>query len=261
MSDPAVNIQDSSLASQCLALCQTLASQGRGVHFSLTIGSTFAFSLDTKDLVKVTAPKARKKQSPSTQRRNLRRRNEFLASKEAQSPAKENLNGDEKHDEVFEPKTRESKHVKNPAMSCDICGHTTKTESGLKHHNKKEHEITEQSYELSCNICEYESETEDGMKNITDQKHKDIPQLDGGIDEPFRHEESNISKNFCPLCYNDAVNLRTESEFKTHVLNNHEQMQVLKTFGKEWIEEHTQNFFYVDKKRSKIWKEFLNGHY
>ena len=130
MSDPAVNMQDSSLASQCLALCQTLASQGRGVQFSLTIESSFAFSLDTKDVVKLTAPKARKKPSPSTQRRNLRRRNEFLASKEAQSPAKANLNGVDKHDEdVLETKTRECKHVENPAMSCDICGHTTMTET------------------------------------------------------------------------------------------------------------------------------------
>ena len=233
MSDPAVNMQDSSLASQCLALCQTLASQGRGVHFSLTIGSSFAFSLDTKDVVKVTAPKARKKPSPSTQRRNLRRRNEFLASKEAQSPAKANLNGDDKHDEdVLETKTRDCKHVENPAISCDICGHTTMTENGLKHHKKKEHELPE----LPCNI----------------------PQLDGGIGEPFRHEESNIAKNCCPLCYDDAVSLETESEFKTHILNNHEQMQVLKTFGKEWIEEHTRHFFYMDKKRRKIWKEFLN---
>ena len=96
------------------------------------------------------------------------------------------------------------------------------------------------------------------MKNITDQKRLDIPQLDGGIDELFRHEESNITKNCCPLCYNNAVNFRTETELKTQVLNNHEQMQVLKTFGKEWIEEDTRHFFYVDKKRRKIWKEFLN---
>ena len=106
-----------------------------------------------------------KKQSPSTQRRNLRRRNEFLASKEAKSPAKVNLNGDDKHDEeALETKTRECKHVENPAMSRDICGDTTKTENGLKHHKNKEHELPEQSYELPCNIYEYESETEDGMK-------------------------------------------------------------------------------------------------
>ena len=145
-------------------------------------------------------------------------------------------------------------------MSCDIYGHTTMTENGLKHHKKKEHKIPKESYELSGNICEYESETEDGMTNIMDQKYKDIPQLDGGTDEPFQHEESNKAKNCCPLCCDDAFNLKTESEFKTHVLNNHEQMQVLKTFGKKWIEENTRHFFYMDKKRRKIWKEFLNEH-
>ena len=61
--------------------------------------------------------------------------------------------------------------------------------------------------------------------------------------EPVEHEESNIAKQCCPLCGDDAVYLKTESDFKTVFLNNHEQMQVLKTFGKEWIEENTRNFF------------------
>ena len=39
---------DSSLATQCLALCQSLTSQGMAFNFSLTIGSTFSFSLDTR---------------------------------------------------------------------------------------------------------------------------------------------------------------------------------------------------------------------
>ena len=41
--------EDSSLASQCLALCQTLVSQGKAFTFSLKIdsNSTLSFSLDT----------------------------------------------------------------------------------------------------------------------------------------------------------------------------------------------------------------------
>ena len=59
MSDQAVNEKDFSLVTQCLAFCQTLASQGMAVNFSLKIGSSFIFSLDTKDNEKVPASKAK----------------------------------------------------------------------------------------------------------------------------------------------------------------------------------------------------------
>ena len=71
---------DSSMASQCLAFCQTLASQGMDFSFSLTINSTFTFSLDTRK-IKGNTTLAKKRLSPSTQRRNTRRREEFLKRK------------------------------------------------------------------------------------------------------------------------------------------------------------------------------------
>ena len=71
---------DDSLASQCLAFCQTLASQGMDFHFSLTINSTFSFSLDTRK-TKGNSTLVKKRSSPSTQRRNARRREEFLKRK------------------------------------------------------------------------------------------------------------------------------------------------------------------------------------
>ena len=70
---------DSSLVSQCLAFCQTLASQGKAFNFKLT-NTSFSFSLDTKGInAKSTVDK--KRISPSTQRRNARRREEFLKKK------------------------------------------------------------------------------------------------------------------------------------------------------------------------------------
>ena len=52
----------------------------------------------------------------------MRRRNEFLASKEAQSPAKSVLNGRNKHDQkVLESKTTKCKDAEDPNMSCNIC--------------------------------------------------------------------------------------------------------------------------------------------
>ena len=80
--------EDSSLASQCLALCQTLVSPGKAFTFSLKIdsNSTLSFSLDTKEgKASVFSPEAqaRKKVSPSTKRRNARRRAEFLKKKQS----------------------------------------------------------------------------------------------------------------------------------------------------------------------------------
>ena len=80
----AVGEESASLASQCLALCQTLASQGQSFTFSLSIGSTFNFSLANNIQEKsapVTASKAVKRKSPSTRKRNARRRREFLEKK------------------------------------------------------------------------------------------------------------------------------------------------------------------------------------
>ena len=59
-------------------MSRPLASQEKAFSFSLKIGNTFSFSLDTKG--KAPAPQARKL-SPSTQKRNYLRRQKFLASK------------------------------------------------------------------------------------------------------------------------------------------------------------------------------------
>ena len=79
----AVGDESSSLASKCLDLCQTLASQGQAFTFSLTIGSTFNFSVSTgsQDSPVPPAPKVEKRKSPSARRRNARRRKEFLKRK------------------------------------------------------------------------------------------------------------------------------------------------------------------------------------
>ena len=80
---------DSSLASKCLDFCQMLTSQGKAFNFSLSIGSAFSFSLDTREKVPALDTKSKatpkKMPSPSTIRRNARRREEFLNKK--QKPA------------------------------------------------------------------------------------------------------------------------------------------------------------------------------
>ena len=80
--------EGSSLAIQCLAFCQALASQGQAFNFSLKIGSNFSFCLDNRDVNPVTPFVTRKKTSPSAKRRNARRRAQFLNKKqESLSPS------------------------------------------------------------------------------------------------------------------------------------------------------------------------------
>ena len=69
-----------SLANKCMDFCQALASQGTSFSFTLTTGSQFSFSLDTRG-VKAVEEVKKKKLSPSDVRRNARRRQEFLRRK------------------------------------------------------------------------------------------------------------------------------------------------------------------------------------
>ena len=82
-----VSGEDTPLANKCFDFCKALASQGMAFSFSLTLGSNFSFSLETREMAphSVCKDKAWKKKSPSTIRRNVRRREAFLQKK--QSPA------------------------------------------------------------------------------------------------------------------------------------------------------------------------------
>ena len=103
---------NSAILSQCLDFCQTLAGKSLNFSFTLTLGNNFSFSLDTSEK-KALAPKA-KKRSPSTLRRDARRRNEFVRKK-------------------LEASTGEK------AFKCNQCGNNFKSENGLKIHVGKAH--------------------------------------------------------------------------------------------------------------------------
>ena len=121
-----VGESDSSLASQCMALCQALNSQGKAFKFSLTIGNTFSFSLDTSK-GRVSAPKE-KRASPSTIKRNARRREEFLSKKTKPAPVSE---------ADLEP--NQQALVEKAEFQCDQCDAVFKTRNGLKIHVGKSH--------------------------------------------------------------------------------------------------------------------------
>ena len=131
MAAPTMGEENSDLATQCMAFCQALASKGQTFSFALNVGSSFTFSLDTRGNVSSTLSKKRK--SPSTQRRNARRRAEFLAKKRGPlpeiesspvkiTPEKEAEHGNEEHD-----------------FKCGQCDKMFKSENGLNIHIGKTH--------------------------------------------------------------------------------------------------------------------------
>ena len=117
-------VMDSSLVSQCLAFCQTLASQGKTFNFKLT-NTSFSLSVDTRESdAKSTV--AKKRISPSTQRRNARRREEFLKRK---------LNPVAPLPSALDTQAV----VEANEFKCSQCDNVFKSENGLKIHVGKTH--------------------------------------------------------------------------------------------------------------------------
>ena len=80
MPSPKSGPEDALLVSQCLDFCQTLAGKSITFSFSLTTRAGFSFSVDSRGKGAL-APKKKKKATPSTMRRNARRRAQFLKKK------------------------------------------------------------------------------------------------------------------------------------------------------------------------------------
>jgi hypothetical protein len=135
MTAPNVSEANSSLASQCLALRQTLARDGQAFSFSLTVGSTFTFSLDTRKTAP--PPQARKKPSPSTLRQNAKRRKKFLEAEEAVlSSTDPESTLDNKPEQCEAPKVNTPK--------CDVCDYKCETNVRLKIHMSRKYNDIQQ---------------------------------------------------------------------------------------------------------------------
>ena len=121
------------LVTQCLDFCQTLASKSPTFSFTLTLGDSFSFSLDTTGKEALTC-KGKKKKTPSTLRRDARRRSMFLKKKlevstgDASSQS-ENVSAEEAVEEVVEKKD----------FKCEQCENIFKSENGLKIHIGRAH--------------------------------------------------------------------------------------------------------------------------
>ena len=120
----AVSVTDSTLTTQCLDFCQALAGQGKVFKFSITIDSTFTFSLDTREGKETFPTRIKKRSSPSTIRRNAKRREEYLKRSPSEAATATGLETIQKQCNAFQ---------------CDHCDSTFKTENGLKIHKGRSH--------------------------------------------------------------------------------------------------------------------------
>ena len=148
MAASAMKTEDSDLASQCMAFCQALATKGQTFNFNLNIGSSFSFSLDTR--AHGTLSLVKKKMSPSTVRRNARRRKEFLDKKlvtscEIQSSPTQTIS-EEESGNVNNHVTKEIK--------CDACDDTFNMETDFEAHMKGKHSTSPPGTAAKVPSCE-----------------------------------------------------------------------------------------------------------
>ena len=112
------------LLTQCLDFCQALENRGRQFNFSLTLETGFTFSLDTRGEHNQPKIQKEKRKSPSTLKRDLRRKEEFQRKKGSDTPK-----------EAPEVETA----LQAKSFACDQCEKAYVTEKGLKTHTGKKH--------------------------------------------------------------------------------------------------------------------------
>ena len=134
----AVGENDSSLAIQCLALCQSLERQGKVFKLSLTIGNAFSFSMESRGGTTPVPINRKKRASPSTVKRNARRRSEFLARKRMEVAASKETQADVEYTQQMPQRA---------PFPCDQCDLGFKTGNGLKIHVGKSHKVVSKSPE------------------------------------------------------------------------------------------------------------------
>ena len=139
MAEMSVRQEDSTLVTQCLDFCQQLASHGKSFSISLKLGSNFSFSLDTMEKITTENVVKKNKLSPSSIRRNARRRQEFLEKKRQINPVRSApaANGNKENTSKNSIESTGDKSFK-----CDNCDLEFETEKGLRCHEGKKHKLT-----------------------------------------------------------------------------------------------------------------------
>ena len=120
--------RDSTLATKCPEISQALTNQKRTFTFTLNLGSSFSFSLDTREK-STHAEVVKKKMSPFAVRRNTKRKEEFL-KKKAETLKKVDVNFEKETPETPFKVTNLEKETFTKAVEtfeCDQCDRNFKT--------------------------------------------------------------------------------------------------------------------------------------
>ena len=150
------------MASQCLALCQTLASQGQAFTININIHNIFTFSMESKENIPANQGKDKKK-SPSTIRRDLLRRQQFLKSKTDQVQTAR----------LDVPAASSEPVTTYITFKCDHCDFIGESKSLVDKHMETIHK------EIQCEYCELKILSVNSMKTHVQSAHphKIIPQI------------------------------------------------------------------------------------
>ena len=139
--------EDTTLASQCLDLCQMLAGKSLSFSFTLKVGNNFSFSVDSRGKGALSPQKKKKKPTPSTLRRNARRREEFLRKKLA--PGAEKSEQQVSEEETDHPGNAapapEPGQVSEEDVKCEQCDFSSKSNRGLKTHISRIHKVIQKT--------------------------------------------------------------------------------------------------------------------
>ena len=90
----------------------------------------------------------------------------------------------------------------------------------------------EATLEHSCDLCAKTFGTLRGLKAHKGRQHKaSIPQIDGAADETVHHDL------FCEICGNCHKETKRSDDLSYHLMNDHEVVDVMTSYGQKWIEE------------------------
>ena len=194
MAGPTPAMDSDSVLHQCLVLSRDLAEKGRSFKFSFTSNNIkFSFyTMEERKPLTMEKDLKKKKLSPSTLRRNARRREEFLKEKSNDDPGKEAR----KHS-VIEYNLKEA--LDNPiALKCYRCGKNLKSKELLDKHVSEEHLES-----LICKQCGFETQNDHIMK-----EHKQSAHVTNG----YIQTKSKSILSSTPIDHDDIDKLLKECE-------------------------------------------------
>ena len=214
MVSAAMGSGDPALVSKCLEFCQALTNKGQTFSFSLSIDSSFSFSLETRQTSAQDAVTRMKRASPSRLRRNQKRKEDFLKRKS------ENLSEE-----------------KSEAFKCDQCENSYKSENGLKIHKGKSHKKTstlpspenlrrssgDPLLDLSLNMSPIRDIGREDLQEerLEEQSEKEVSPFISALSKTLALWPEDEEKHKCPSwregeCKNLKCLLETEKENREH---------------------------------------------